>query len=139
MFAECKYPKDLRYLTINRNMMDRKNPSHGYLQAVKILGRSKATAMQSLQLHLTAAARSWLGKLHSGSIDSWHELEKQFVSNFRSTYKWPASLEKLKACIQGYNEPLRSYIQCWSIIKNSIEDVSDKKAVDAFVSGLHRP
>jgi hypothetical protein len=138
-FVECKYPKYLSYLTINRNMMDRKNPSHGYLQAAKILGGSKATTMQSLQLHLMAAAQSWLGKLHSGSIDSWYELEKQFVSNFRSTYKRPASIEELKACIQGYNEPLRSYIQRWSIIKNSTEDVSDKRAVDAFVSRLRRP
>jgi hypothetical protein len=34
-----------------------------YLQAVKILGGTKKTAMQSLQLHLTGAARSWLSKL----------------------------------------------------------------------------
>jgi hypothetical protein len=34
-----------------------------YLQAVKILGGTKGTAMQSLQLHLTGAARSWLSKL----------------------------------------------------------------------------
>jgi hypothetical protein len=34
-----------------------------YLQAVKILGGSKEIAMQSLQLHLTSTARSWLGKL----------------------------------------------------------------------------
>jgi hypothetical protein len=34
-----------------------------YLEAVRILGGSKETAMQSLQLHLTIAARSWLGKL----------------------------------------------------------------------------
>jgi hypothetical protein len=31
-----------------------------YLQAVKILGGTRATAMQSLQLHLIGAARSWL-------------------------------------------------------------------------------
>jgi hypothetical protein len=41
-----------------------------YLQAVKILGGSKATAMQSLQLHLTGAARSWLSKLLEDSIGS---------------------------------------------------------------------
>jgi hypothetical protein len=34
-----------------------------YLQAVKILGGTKETAMQSLQLHLTGPARSWLSKL----------------------------------------------------------------------------
>jgi hypothetical protein len=39
-----------------------------YLQAVKMLGGSKATAIQSLQLHLTSAARSWLSKLPKESI-----------------------------------------------------------------------
>jgi hypothetical protein len=29
-----------------------------------------------------------------------------------------------------------SYIQRWSIIKNSTEDVSDKRAIDAFSAGL---
>jgi hypothetical protein len=51
-----------------------------YLQAVKILGSSKLTAMQSLQLHLTGAAQSWLSKLTNDSIGSWGELENQFTS-----------------------------------------------------------
>jgi hypothetical protein len=40
--------------------------------------------------------------------------------------------------MQGKGETLRSYIQRWSIIKNSAEDVSDKRAVDAFSAGLRR-
>jgi hypothetical protein len=78
---------------------------------MKILGGSKEKAMQSLNLHLTGEARSWLSKLPKETIGSWSELTKQFTSNFRFTYKRPASL--------------RSYIQRWSIIKNSAEDVSD--------------
>jgi hypothetical protein len=42
-----------------------------YLQAVQILGGTRATAMQSLQLHLTGAARSWLNTLPNDSIGSW--------------------------------------------------------------------
>jgi hypothetical protein len=33
---------------------------------------------------------------------------------------------------------LRSYIQHWSVIRNSAEDVFDKRAIDAFSSGLCR-
>jgi hypothetical protein len=33
---------------------------------------------------------------------------------------------------------LCSYIQRWSIIKNSAEDVSDERAVDAFLASLCR-
>jgi hypothetical protein len=109
-----------------------------YLQAVQILGGTRATAMQSLHLHLTDAARSWLNTLPNDSIGSWGELENQFARNFCSTYKRPASLEEVKSCMQQKGETLRSYIQRWSVIKNSAEDVSDERAIDAFSSGLRR-
>jgi hypothetical protein len=38
--------------------------------------------MQSLQLHLTGATLSWLGKLGREIIGSWDELVRQFMSNF---------------------------------------------------------
>jgi hypothetical protein len=55
---------------------------------------------------------------------------------FRSTYKCLASIEEVKACVQRKGETLRSYIQQWSIFRNSAEDVSDERAVDAFSDGL---
>jgi hypothetical protein len=109
-----------------------------YLQAVKILGGTKEPAMQILQLHLTGAARSWLSKLEKETIGSWEELTKKFTSNFKSTYKRPASIEEVKACVQQRNETLRAYIQRWSIIKNSAVKVSNERAIDAFTLGLRR-
>jgi hypothetical protein len=38
--------------------------------------------------------------------------------------------------VQKKDETLRSYIQRWSVIKNSAEDVSDESAIDAFLAGL---
>jgi hypothetical protein len=109
-----------------------------YLQVVQILGGMRATAMQSLQLHLTGVAWSWLNTLPNDSIGSWGELESQFARKFCSTYKRPASLEEIKSCVQRKDETLRSYIQWWSVIKNSTEDVSDERAIDAFSAGLRR-
>jgi hypothetical protein len=109
-----------------------------YLQAVQILGGTKATTMQSLQLHLTGAARSWLNTLPNDSIGNWGELESQFARNFRSTYKRPASLKEVKSCRQGRGKTLCSYIQRWSVIKNFTEDVSVERAIDAFSVGLRR-
>jgi hypothetical protein len=94
--------------------------------------------MQSLQLHLTGAARSWLSKLGKETIGNWEELTKQFTSNFKSTYKRPASIEKVKACVQQRGEILRTYIQRWSLIKNSAVEVSDERAIDAFIIGLRQ-
>jgi hypothetical protein len=83
-----------------------------YLQVVQILRGMRATAMQSLQLHLTNAARSWLNTLPNDSIGSWGELESQFTRNFCSTYKCPLSLEesshacrgKTKLCAPTYSD-----------------------------------
>jgi hypothetical protein len=60
------------------------------------------------------------------------------MSNFKSTYKQPASIEEVKVCVQQHGEPLRAYIQRWSIIKNSVVEVSDERAIDAFIVGLRR-
>jgi hypothetical protein len=40
--------------------------------------------------------------------------------------------------MQQKGETLCSYIQRWSVIKNSAEDISDERAIDAFSSGLRR-
>jgi hypothetical protein len=95
-----------------------------YLQAMQILGGTRATTMQSLQLHLTGAAQSWLSTLPNDSIESWGELENQFARNFRSTYKCPASIEEVKSCMQGKGKNLRSYIQRCSSIKKTPQKMS---------------
>jgi hypothetical protein len=79
-----------------------------------------------------------LNTLPNESIGSWGELKSQFARNFRSTYKHPASLEEVKACVQRKGKTLRSYIKRWSVIKNSEEDISDERAIDAFSAGLRR-
>jgi hypothetical protein len=38
--------------------------------------------------------------------------------------------------VQRKGETLRFYIQRWSVIKNSAEDISDEQAIDAFLAGL---
>jgi hypothetical protein len=60
------------------------------------------------------------------------------MGNFKSTYKQPTSIEEVKAYVQQRNETLRSYIQRWSIIKNSTVEVSDERAIDAFTLRLRQ-
>jgi hypothetical protein len=40
--------------------------------------------------------------------------------------------------VQKKDETLRSYIQRLSVIKNSVEDVSDERVIDTFLAGLRR-
>ncbi|XP_071681507.1 uncharacterized protein [Lolium perenne] len=102
------------------------------------MGGTKATAMQSIQVHLSGAVRSWMKKLPEGSIDSWENFEDLFVRNFRSTCKKPASIDQLRTCMQKSDESMRMYIQRWSIIKNSAESVLDERAIDVFIAGIRR-
>ncbi|KAK1684499.1 hypothetical protein QYE76_045347 [Lolium multiflorum] len=53
-----------------------------YLETVKLIGGTRATGMQSIQVHLSGAARSWIKKLPLGSVDSWDSFEDVFVKNF---------------------------------------------------------
>ena len=107
-----------------------------YLTAVKFQRGTSTTAMQYVQLMLEGSARHWLKNLQRGSISSWRQFRSSFIENFKSKYKRPASLEELRACRQGTRESLRSYIQRWTILKNSAEDISDKSTIDAFRRGL---
>jgi hypothetical protein len=72
-FAPHQYPKVSNYPMISKKYDGSQEPSSwllDYLQAVRILGGSKETAMQSLQLHLTGTARSLLSKLERETIGS---------------------------------------------------------------------
>jgi hypothetical protein len=40
--------------------------------------------------------------------------------------------------VQQRDETLRAYIQRWSLIKNSAVEVSDERAIDAFIIGLRQ-
>ena len=109
-----------------------------YLTAVKFQRGTNVTAMEYVQLMLEISVQHWLKNLPRGSISSWKQFRDAFIENFKSTYKRPASLEELRACKQGTRESLRAYIQRWTILKNSAEDISDESAIDAFRRGLQR-
>jgi hypothetical protein len=89
-FAGLRYPKVSNYPHDHQKydgFQESESWLGDYLQAVKILGGTKATTMQSLQLQLSRAVISWLRKVPDESIGSSDDLKDQFVCNFRSTYK----------------------------------------------------
>ena len=55
-----------------------------------------------------------------------------FVRTFEGTCKQPAGLTELQHCVQKPNETLRDYIQRWTTLHHTIENVSHHQAVCAF-------
>jgi hypothetical protein len=110
----------------------------GLSTSSKNTGRNKGNSNAKFAITPHRCSKVMVEKIRKKTIGSWKELTKQFTSNSKSTYKRPASIEEVKACVQQHNETLRAYIQRWSIIKNSAVEVSDERAIDVFTLGLRR-
>jgi hypothetical protein len=90
--------------------------------------------MQSLQLHLSGSQDLGFGSYPM----SLSAAGKSCRTSSFAISDPPASIEELRACIQRAGEPIRAYLQRWSIMKNSAENISDERAIDAFNNGLRR-
>ena len=107
-----------------------------YRVAAQIGGGNDNVATKHLPLMLEGLARAWLNQLAPGSIFSWEELARVFIKTFEGTCKRPAGLPELQHCVQKQNETLRDYIQRWTTLYHTIENVSDHQAVSAFKEGI---
>jgi hypothetical protein len=108
-----------------------------FITAVKISSGSRDNALQ-LSLHLKDNARAWLNNLTPDSIRSWEEFWQVFIANFRGTSRRPTSFEELRLCVQRTGENLRSYISWWISLRNTTENISPERAINAFRDGLFR-
>jgi hypothetical protein len=85
-----------------------------------------------LLLHLKDNARAWLNNLAPQSIRSWEEFRQAFIANFWGTSRRPTLFEVLRLCMQKTGENLQSYISRWLSQRNTSENLSPKRAIDAF-------
>jgi hypothetical protein len=108
------------------------------MTAVTIGGGSRDNALQLLSLHLKDNARAWLNNLAPDSIRSWEEFRQAFIANFRGTSRRPTLFEELCLCVQRTGEKLRSYISRWISLRNTTENISPERAIDAFRDDLIR-
>jgi hypothetical protein len=109
-----------------------------FITIVTISGGSRDNTLKLLSLHLKDNARAWLTNLAPDSIRSWDEFWQAFIVNFRGTSRWPTSFKELCLCMQKIGESLRSYISRWLSLRNTSENISPERAIDAFRDGLIR-
>jgi hypothetical protein len=74
--------------------------------------------------------------LPKGSLTSWQELCHQFTANFESAYSWPGNETDLHVVQQRPGESLRSFIQWFSQVRNTIPRISNASIVVAFHQGV---
>jgi hypothetical protein len=107
-----------------------------YSTSILAAGGDEAIMANYFPVALTRTSQSWLMNLPEGTLDSWSELCHQFTANFESAYARPGNENDLYAVQQRLGESLRSFIQQFSQVRNTIPRISNASVVVAFCQGV---
>jgi hypothetical protein len=107
-----------------------------YSTSILAAGRNEAIMANYFPVALTGKAQSWLMNLPEGTLDSWLELCRQLTTNFESVYAWPGNEIDLHPIQQCPGKSLRSFIQWFSQVHNTIPRISNAFVVVAFCQGV---
>jgi hypothetical protein len=107
-----------------------------YSTSILAAGGDEAIMANYFPVTLTGTTRSWLMNLPEGTLDSWSELGHRFMANFKSAYAWPGNKTDLHAVQQHPGESLRSFVQWFSQVHNTIPHISNGFVVVAFRQGV---
>ena len=67
-----------------------------------------------LPIMLRPAMMNWLTSLQSDIINSWDDLKRLFIENYKATCEQPGTKHDLARVYQKPSELLWSYIRCFS-------------------------
>ncbi|PIN00867.1 hypothetical protein CDL12_26634 [Handroanthus impetiginosus] len=88
-------------------------------------------------LSLKGNAFNWYIDLEPESIDSWDEMEREFLNRFYSTRRTVSMIE-LTNTKQWKDEPVVDYINCWRTLSLSCKDkLSEISAIEMCIQGMH--
>ncbi|GKV35504.1 hypothetical protein SLEP1_g43762 [Rubroshorea leprosula] len=86
---------------------------------------------------LEDATFEWYTDLPAGLVDSWDQLEREFLKRFYST-KCTVSLPELVNTKQKKYESMTDFIERWrNLILNCREKISEISSIDMCVQGMH--
>ncbi|XP_071932994.1 uncharacterized protein [Coffea arabica] len=86
---------------------------------------------------LKGNAFDWYTDLESGTIDSWEQLEHEFLSRFYST-KRTVSMTELSNTHQWKSEPVIDFIDRWRNLSLNCKDrISESSAIEMCIQGMH--
>ncbi|KAL0420990.1 UNVERIFIED_CONTAM: hypothetical protein Slati_3121900 [Sesamum latifolium] len=82
-------------------------------------------------------AFDWYTDLEANSIDSWGQLEKEFLNRFYSTRRTISMIE-LTNSHQWEEEPVVDYIDRWRNLSLNCKDrLSETSAIEICIQGMH--
>nr|CAE04960.2 OSJNBa0070D17.11 [Oryza sativa Japonica Group] len=107
-----------------------------YTTGIEAAGGDDRVMANFFPMALKGQARGWLMNLPPASVHSWEDLCQQFTTNFQGTYPRPGEEADLHAVLRGDDESLRSYIQRFCQVRNTIPCIPAHAVIYAFRGGV---
>jgi len=86
---------------------------------------------------LKGIAYDWYTNLEPQSIDSWKQMEHEFLNKFYSTQR-TVSMTELTNAKQWKDEPVLDYINRWHALSLDSKDrLSETSAFEICIQGMH--
>ena len=85
-----------------------------YATAMRAGGDNTDVMANYLPVMLKPAVMNWLTSLQSDIINSWDDLKRLFIENYKATCEQPGTKHDLARVYQKPSELLWSYIRCFS-------------------------
>ena len=93
--------------------------------------------MKQFVRSLKGNAFDWYTDLEHKSINSWEQLEREFLDRFYSTRR-TVSMMELTNTKQWENEPMVNYINRWCSLSLDCKDrLSEISTVEMCIQGMH--
>ena len=108
---------------------------YDYVGEVYLAGGNRRWAIRYIPRMLVGFARTWLNNLPPGSINSYLDFEKAFVSSFDHTYPKPNRAQELSRLVQGPNETDQEWLTRWNLKRMNCEGVKEDQAIAWFCGG----
>nr|AAX96464.1 retrotransposon protein, putative, unclassified [Oryza sativa Japonica Group]ABA92565.1 retrotransposon protein, putative, unclassified [Oryza sativa Japonica Group] len=107
-----------------------------YTTGIEAAGGDDRVMANFFPMALKGQARGWLMNLPPASVHSWEDLCQQFTMNFQGTYPRPGEEADLHAVQRRDDESLRSYIQRFCQVRNTIPCIPAHAVIYAFRGGV---
>nr|ABA94864.1 retrotransposon protein, putative, unclassified [Oryza sativa Japonica Group] len=107
-----------------------------YTTGIEAAGGDDRVMANFFPMALKGQARGWLMNLPPASVHSWEDLCQQFTMNFQGTYPRLGEEADLHAVQRRDDESLRSYIQRFCQVRNTIPCIPAHAVIYAFRGGV---
>nr|CAH66232.1 H0825G02.9 [Oryza sativa] len=107
-----------------------------YTTGIEAAGGDDRVMANFFPMALKGQARGWLMNLPPASVHSWEDLCQQFTTNFHGTYPRPGEEADLHAVQRRDDESLRSYVQRFCQVRNTIPCIPAHAVIYAFRGGV---